>query len=268
MSGTDKSFIGSIPELYDRLMVPLIFEPYARDLAARAVALSPRSVLEVAAGTGAVTRALAAGLPVETKLVATDLNQPMLDQARKQMANAPHVIFRQADAQALPFDDAQFDVVLCQFGAMFFPDRAKAYREAKRVLKPGGTYLFNVWDRIEDNEFADEVTRALASLFPSDPPRFLARTPHGYHDPDAVRADLKAAAFENTSIVPLEAVSTAPSPGEVAMAYCQGTPLRMEIEARGGSLEEATRIAAEALARRFGRGAVSGRIQALVIAAS
>lgn len=267
MSGTDKSFIGSIPELYDRLMVPLIFEPYARDLAARAVALSPRSVLEVAAGTGAVTRALAAGLPVETKLVATDLNQPMLDQARKQMANAPHVIFRQADAQALPFDDAQFDVVLCQFGAMFFPDRAKAYREAKRVLKPGGTYLFNVWDRIEDNEFADEVTRALASLFPSDPPRFLARTPHGYHDPDAVRADLKAAAFENTSIVPLEAVSTAPSPGEVAMAYCQGTPLRMEIEARGGSLEEATRIAAEALARRFGRSAVSGRIQALVVAA-
>lgn len=268
MSGTDKSFIGSIPELYDRLMVPLIFEPYARDLAARAVALSPRSVLEVAAGTGAVTRALAAGLPVETKLVATDLNQPMLDQARKQMANAPHVIFRQADAQALPFDDAQFDVVLCQFGAMFFPDRAKAYREAKRVLKSGGTYLFNVWDRIEDNEFADEVTRALASLFPSDPPRFLARTPHGYHDPDAVRADLKAAAFENTSIVPLEAVSTAPSPDEVAMAYCQGTPLRMEIEARDGSLEEATRNAAEAIARRFGRGAVRGRIQALVVAAS
>lgn len=268
MSVTDKSFIGSIPELYDRLMVPLIFEPYARDLAARVVALAPRSVLEVAAGTGAVTRALAAGLPADTKLVATDLNQPMLDQARKQMANAPHVIFRQANAQALPFDDAQFDVVLCQFGAMFFPDRAKAYREAKRVLKPGGTYLFNVWDRIEDNEFADEVTRALASLFPSDPPRFLARTPHGYHDPDAVRADLKAAAFENTSIVPLEAVSTAPSPGEVAMAYCQGTPLRMEIEARGGSLEEATRIAAEPLARRFGRSAVSGRIQALVVAAS
>ncbi len=268
MSVTDKSFIGSIPELYDRLMVPLIFEPYARDLAARAVALAPRSVREVAAGTGAVTRALAAGLPAGTKLVATDLNQPMLDQARKQMAHTPQVVFRQADAQALPFDDAQFDVVLCQFGTMFFPDRAKAYREAKRVLKPGGTYLFNVWDRIEDNEFADEVTRSLASLFPSDPPRFLARTPHGYHDPDAIRADLQAAAFENISIVSLEAVSTAPSPDEVAMAYCQGTPLRMEIEARDGSLEEATRNAAEAIARRFGLGAVRGRIQALVVAAS
>lgn len=267
MSVTDKSFIGSIPELYDRLMVPLIFEPYARDLAARAVALAPRSVLEVAAGTGAVTRALAAGLPAEAKLVATDLNQPMLDQARKQMANARHVIFRQADAQALPFEDAQFDIVLCQFGAMFFPDRAKAYREAKRVLKPGGTYLFNVWDRIEDNEFADEVTRGLASLFPADPPRFLARTPHGYHDPNTIRADLSAAAFETVSIVPLEAVSAAPSPYEPAMAFCEGTPLRAEIEARGGSLKEATRVAAEALAKRFGRGAVRGRIQALIVMA-
>jgi len=267
MSVTDKSFIGSIPELYDRLMVPLIFEPYAHDLAARTVALAPRSVLEVAAGTGAATRALAARLSADTKLVATDLNQPMLDQARKQMADTLHVIFRQADAQALPFDDAQFDVVLCQFGAMFFPDRAKAYREAKRVLKPGGYYLFNVWGRIEDNEFADEVTRSLASLFPVDPPRFLARTPHGYHDPDRIRTDLQAAAFENISIMPVEAVSAAPSPGEAAMAYCQGTPLRSEIEARGGSLEEATRTATEALARRFGRGAISGRIQALVVAA-
>ena len=267
MSVTDKSFIGSIPELYDRLMVPLIFEPYAHDLAARTVALAPRSVLEVAAGTGAATRALAARLSADTKLVATDLNQPMLDQARKQMADTLHVIFRQADAQALPFDDAQFDVVLCQFGAMFFPDRAKAYREAKRVVTPGGHYLFNVWDRIEDNEFADEVTRSLASLFPVDPPRFLARTPHGYHDPDRIRTDLQAAAFENISIMPVEAVSAVPSPGEAAMAYCQGTPLRSEIEARGGSLEEATRTATEALARRFGRGAISGRIQALVVAA-
>lgn len=267
MSVTDKSFIGSIPELYERLMVPLIFEPYARDLAARAVALAPRSVLEVAAGTGVVTRALIAGLPADTKLVATDLNQPMLDQARKQMADASHVVFRQADAQALPFDDAQFDVVLCQFGTMFFPDRAKAYRETKRVLKPDGTYLFNVWDRIEDNEFADEVTRALAPLFPSDPPRFLPRTPYGYHDPNTIRADLQAAAFENVSIVPLEAVSAAPSPNDAAMAYCQGTPLRMEIEARGGTLEEATRIAAAAIARRFGHGAVSSRIRALVVTA-
>lgn len=267
MSVTDKSFIGSIPELYDRLMVPLIFEPYARDLAARAVALAPRSVLEVAAGTGAVTRALAAGLPAEAKLVATDLNQPMLDQARKQMANARHVIFRQADAQALPFEDAQFDLVLCQFGAMFFPDRAKAYRETKRVLKPGGTYLFNVWDRIEDNAFADEVTRGLASLFPADPPRFLARTPHGYHDPNTIRADLSTAGFETVSIVPVEAVSAAPSPHEAALAYCEGTPLRTEIEARGGSLEEATRVAADALARRFGNGAVSGRIRALIVLA-
>lgn len=267
MSSNDKSFTGSIAEIYDRLMVPLIFEPYAQDLAARTAALKPRSVLEIAAGTGVVTRALATKLPAETSVVATDLNQPMLDHARKRLAGDPRFVWQQADAGALPFEDARFDTVLCQFGAMFFPDKVAAYRHTKRVLKPGGRFLFNVWDRIEENAFAHEVTRALAVLFLNDPPRFMARTPHGYHDPDAIRSDLRAAGFDRISITLLDAISAAPSAHEVAVAYCQGTPLRGEIEARGGLLEDATRHVTDAIAKRFGSGTVSGGIRALVVVA-
>ena len=182
-ASTDTAFVGSVPELYDTRLVPLIFQPYADDLARRAAALRPATVLETAAGTGVVTRALARALPAGTRLIATDLNQPMLDRAAAVGTDQP-VQWRQADAQALPFDDASVDLVVCQFGAMFFPDKPAAYAEARRVLKPGGTLLFNVWDTIEHNELAHEVTAALAALFPADPPRFLARTPHGHGDPD------------------------------------------------------------------------------------
>jgi hypothetical protein len=136
------------------------------------------------------------------------------------------------------------------------------------VMRPGGHFLFNVWSAIEENEFAEEVTRARGRLFPTDPPRFLARTPHGYHNADAIRADLHAAGFNDVTIEPLDALSAAPSPYEPAAAYCQGTPLRAEIEARGGSLEEATRHVATAIGKRFGDGPVSGRIRALVVVAA
>ena len=151
---------------------------------------------------------------------------------------------------------------------MFFPDKVQAYREARRVLKPGGRFLFSVWDRISENEFADVVTEALAALFPSDPPRFLARTPHGYHDPDLIRRDLAAAGFSDIAVEAVVHTSRAASPQDPAVAYCQGTPLRTEIEARGPpGLDAATARAAEALARRFGTGAIEGRIAALVITA-
>ena len=171
MLDTDKLFAGSIPENYDRYMVPLIFEPYAVDLAARAVALSPVAVLEIAAGSGVVTRALAPKLSPEARYVVTDLNQPMVGYAASRQPPDPRITWRQADALALPFEAATFDLVICQFGATFFPDRVAGYREARRVLKPSGHFLFSVWDRIEDNVFADEVTNALAELFPHDPPR-------------------------------------------------------------------------------------------------
>ena len=163
MQGTDRLFAGSIPELYDRYLGPLIFEPYARDLAARLAVLQPAHILETAAGTGVATRALARALPSSVTIVATDLNQPMLDYAASH-TDADNVTRRQADALKLPFGDGAFDAVACQFGAMFFPDKVDAYREAWRVLQPSGRFLFNVWDRIEHNELAQIVTEAVASL--------------------------------------------------------------------------------------------------------
>ena len=268
MSETDKVFAGSIPENYDRYMVPLIFEPFAADLARRAASLSPSAVLEIAAGTGVVTRALAPKLSTSASYVVTDLNQPMLDFAASQQAPDSRIKWRQADAMALPFGNAAFDLVCCQFGAMFFPDRPSGYREAKRVLKPGGHFLFNVWDRLEENVFANDVTNALARMFPNDPPRFMARTPHGYHDTALIRSELEDAGFSRVVIETRAEQSRASSPRLAAVAYCQGTPLRNEIEARGaGELEAATDCAASAIADRHGRGEIAAKIQAHVIMA-
>jgi len=266
MSNVDRVFAGSIPQLYERLLVPLIFQPYAKDLAARVHLLRPSSVLEIAAGTGAVTRRLARELATDARIVATDLNQAMLDQAGAVGTSRP-VEWRQADAMQLPFPGETFDVVVCQFGAMFFPDRAKAFSEARRVLRPGGHCIFNVWDRIEENEFADVVTRALEELFPNDPPRFLARTPHGYHDRSVIDRDLRGGGFgEPAAFTTVTARSRAESARIPAIAYCEGTPLRSEIEQRSSSgLQRATDAAAEALTARFGSGAVDGKIQAHVV---
>jgi SAM-dependent methyltransferase len=263
---TDKVFAGSIPELYDTYLVPLIFAPYAADLADRLASRLPARVLELAAGTGVVTRAMASVLPESVSIVATDLNQPMIDYAASR-GTQHSVEWRQADALQLPFQNETFDAVVCQFGVMFFPDKSRAYSEARRVLRPGGVFIFNVWDRLEENEFADTVTTALESVFPEDPPRFLARTPHGYYDQETIKRDLaNGGCTAPPEIITLAARSRAASFRIPAIAYCQGTPLRSEIEARDASrLGEATDIAADAIAQRFGRGAVDGKIQAHII---
>jgi len=268
MVATDKMFAGSIPEIYDRYLVPLIFQPYAQDLAERVAQTKPGDVLETAAGTGAVTRAMAARLGADVKITATDLNQPMLDRAASMQGGKGQVIWRQADALALPFADASFDVVVCQFGVMFFPDKVKGYVEARRVLRGGGRFLFNAWDAIPDNDFAAAANDTLAELFPNDPPRFMARTPHGYHDAARIRAELEQAGFRQVAIETVTHRSKAASARDVAVAYCQGTPLRNEIEGRDASLlGKATDMTEAAIRQRFGAGAVDGKIQALVISA-
>ena len=266
MPNTDAVFAGSVPELYDTHLVPLIFEPYAVDLVARLSARAPARVLEIAAGTGVVTRRMASVLPGNASIVATDLNQPMVDYASALGTSRP-VEWRLADAMQLPFRDGEFDAVVCQFGVMFFPDKARAFAEARRVLAPGGAFLFNAWDRIEENDFADVVTTAVASLFPEDPPRFLARTPHGYYDRPTIARDLADGGFAAApEITTVAARSRAATPRIPAIGFCQGTPLRGEIEARDASrLAEATDVAAEAIARRFGQGPVDGKIQAHVV---
>jgi len=268
MAKVDTVFSGSIPSLYDRYLGPLIFEPYAEDLAGRLAALNPARVLETAAGTGIVTRALLRALPADTSIVATDLNQPMLDHAAAQVSS-DRVTWQTADALALPFPDQSFDAVVCQFGAMFFPDRPQAYREARRVLKPGGHFIFNVWDAIEYNEFADLVTAAVADMFANDPPGFLARTPHGYHDRDRIVAEVHGAGFAEVTAETVTRRSVAPTCRDPAIGFCQGSPLRNEIEARGADrLDEATEAAAARIAARFGPGPVDAMMQAHVITAS
>jgi SAM-dependent methyltransferase len=263
---TDKLFAGYIPKLYETYMVPMLFEPYAQDIARRLAPRTLANVLEVAAGTGVVTRALASTLPQHVAIVATDLNQPMLDHAAT-LGTARPVEWRQADAMALPFDDESFDAVVCQFGVMFLPDKAKAFAEMRRVLRRGGILVFNTWDRIEKNEFADTITNALETLFPNDPPRFMARVPHGYHDRAAIAHDLVGGGFRaRPEVFTVPKRSRAESPRHAAIAICQGTPVRNEIEARDASrLEEATDVAAAAIARRFGRGAVDGKMQAHIV---
>jgi ubiquinone/menaquinone biosynthesis C-methylase UbiE len=269
MTDTDKVFTGSIPELYDRHLVPLIFQPYADDLARRVALLQPKQVLETAAGTGVLTRALRRSLPEATTIVATDLNQPMLDYAKSRAADMQRVEWRQADALSLPFDGESVDAVACQFGVMFFPDKVKGFAEAGRVLKPGGRFFFNVWDRISENELVLVVMQALAELFPDDPPQFMQRTPHGYHDAGAITQSLGAAGLDVVAFETVTHLSRAPSALAAATGYCQGSPMRMEIEARkGASLDEATNHAAAMLTKRFGDGPVEGRISAHVVVAA
>jgi SAM-dependent methyltransferase len=263
----DQGFLGPLPKVYQSHLVPLIFEPYAADLGNRLAGRPVSRVLEIAAGTGAVTRVLASVLPESVSIVASDLNQAMLDQAVAMGTKRP-VEWRQADAMQLPFEDRAFDAVVCQFGVMFFPDKAKAFAEVRRVLRAGGLLMFNVWDRIEENEFADAVTAALTSLFPADPPRFLARTPHGYHDRPTIERDLAAGGFTTApQFTTIPKRSRAAAPEIPAIAYCQGTPLRNEIEARDAArIGEATDRASDAIARRFGKREVDGKIQAHVVA--
>jgi ubiquinone/menaquinone biosynthesis C-methylase UbiE len=266
---SDKVFSGSIPELYDTYLVPLIFEAYANDLAERAASVEPKTVLETAAGSGVVIRALAPRLTSDASYIVTDLNQPMLDHAASKQGSDNRITWRQADALDLPFDDESFDAVVCQFGVMFFPDRVAGYSEARRVLKSGGSFLFNVWDHIEANEFADVVTKVASCAFPEDPPLFLARTPHGYNDVELIERELSDAGFSEIEITTIEETSNAPSPRHPAVAYCQGTPLRNEIEARNPNLlDEITDRATEAIAERYGNNRVSGKIQGHVIVAS
>lgn len=265
-SSVDIAFTGSVAQSYERYMVPLIFEPYAVDIATRVAAAGPASVLELAAGTGVVTRNLAVMLDRSASIVATDLNPAMIEEAAR-IGTARPVTWRQADAMQLPFENGTFDAVVCQFGVMFFPDRPHAYAEVRRVLRPGGLFAFNAWGPVEKNEFADAVTDAVATVFPADPPRFMVRTPHGYHDAEVIARDLAAGGFTSTPQIENVAFTSRAATARIAAtAFCEGTPLRGEILARDPDGLERAKVAVEAeLAGRFGDGPVEGRIEALVV---
>src|SRR5437016_5070372 len=188
-------FSGSIPAAYDRYLGPILFQSYAEDLMNRLGAGENSSVLELACGTGILTRVLRDRLPATARLVATDLNEPMIANAASKFAQNERIEWKQADASSLPFDDQSFDAIVCQFGVMFFPDKALSAREAHRVLKPGGVFLFNVWDSMEHNDLGRIAHETISSFFEKDPPTFY-EVPFSYYDQNEIKRVLEAAGFK------------------------------------------------------------------------
>jgi ubiquinone/menaquinone biosynthesis C-methylase UbiE len=267
MTGTDAVFASSTPSTYHRYLGPTLFKPYGTDLARRVKGFSPQKVLETAAGTGIATTELIRILPSTVELVATDVNQGMVDLGSS-LVSAPNLTWQKADALALPFEDTAFDTVACQFGVMFFPDRTAGYREAWRVLASNGRFIFSVWDRLEANEFALLIHNTVAACFPTDPPSFLARTPYGHHDTQAILNELGEAGFHRTDVETVPLRGAALSYRDPAVGLCQGSPLKKEIESRGSlDIAEVTDRAAEALADRYGRGPIEVDLRAHVVTA-
>lgn len=264
--GTERLWVDSMPTAYDRYLAEPLFLPFALDLAVRAAARGPGRIVELAAGTGVLTKALRDAVP-GAHITATDLNQAMVDLGRQRV---PEAEWRQADAQHLPFEDNAFDLLACQFGVMFFPDRPAALAEARRVLEPGGTLLLNTWGPLEAHDFDAPVVSALHEAFPDDPPTFLETTPHGYHDIAAIRRDLAAAGFDpdddSTSIDEVVLEGRTGSPQDIAVGFCTGTPVAPEVNARG-DVARATAAIAQAVERRLGPGPITGRMAAYVIEA-
>jgi SAM-dependent methyltransferase len=256
-------WVDSMPDAYERWLAPTVFRPFAVDLARRVASLAPDRVLELAAGTGVLTRELVTSL-ASAEVTATDLNVAMVELGRQR---APGATWRSADAMDLPFDAGAFDVIACQFGVMFFPSKPAAFAEARRVLTPDGTYLLNTWGTLETHDFQAALVAGLERAFPEDPPTFMVSVPHGYADPDAVVADLHAAGLECVAVDSVTLEGHAASAAEVAAGYCTGTPLRAEIEARG-DLPTATAVIAKEMEALLGTGAVTGTMTAHVIAAT
>jgi SAM-dependent methyltransferase len=263
MTDGHAAFIGSVPANYDRYLGPLLFHPYADDLAARLPVTDGMRVLEVACGTGIVSERLARRLAGRGTLVATDLNAAMIEEARARRSGSP-IEWRPADGTALPFPDASFDAVVCQFGLMFFPDKAAGVREAWRVLRPGGRYLFNVWDTLERNPAIGLTHETVASFFPADPPRFYA-VPTGLADAGLVRPLLDAAGFVDVACTPVETRGESPSAADAALGLIDGNPIAAAIvERRADALGEVRAALAARLAERLGDRPLRSPLRAFV----
>jgi ubiquinone/menaquinone biosynthesis C-methylase UbiE len=268
----EAAFAGSIPANYDRYLGPMLFEGYARDLATRVRAASAggSAVLEVAAGTGIVTEQLDASLPKAIALTVTDLNAPMLDVAQRRPALAAStrtIQWRTADALDLPFNDTSFDCVVCQFGVMFFPEKPRAARETFRVLRPGASWVFNVWGSLDENPGSRVAHETLQEFFPNDPPGFF-HVPFGFHDRPMLRELVLGAGFEEPEIVDVDLIGTSPSAFDAAMGFLQGTPVATAIEERGMTdARPLVDAAAKKLAAQFGDKPFRSPMRARVVVA-
>jgi SAM-dependent methyltransferase len=258
----DISWVGSMPEIYDRCLRPALFEPYAAHLADVIAAISPARVLELAAGSGILTAELVRALP-RAHITATDLNEAMVNWGT---SHVPEARWQQADAQQLTFADGDFDLVACQFGVMFFPDKPAAYSEAARVLAPGGALVYASWDAVDTCDVDAAVVESMHAMFPENPPTFLERVPHGYHEPDLLRADAEAGGFADVGVEQVVLTGRAESARVIAEGFTFGSPLRFELAQRG-DLDELVVVLADELETRLGHGSVTGQLSALVITA-
>ncbi len=256
-------FTESVPENYDRYMGPMLFEPYAEDLVARLNVRDRMRVLEVACGTGIVTRHLRDALPLSTRLVATDLSEPMLAFARRKFEGDSSIEWQQADALALPFDDGSFDAIVCQFGLMFVPDKPAALREMHRVLAPGGQLLFNTWAELKQNDFCQIAQTTEMTFFETDPPKFYD-IPFSLYDARELQGWMEEAGFKDASVSRLELSSASPSADDAAKGLVQGTPLAIALKERNADTAAITDAVANALRARFGDHRVRGRMCALI----
>ena len=259
---SDASWIESMPATYDRCLGPALFAPFAEHLAVRAAALRPRRVLELAAGTGIATAALVQHLP-DAQVLATDLNPAMVAWGQDRV---PGASWQQADAQDLALPTGSVDLVVCQFGVMFFPDRPRAFAEMARVLAPGGTVLFATWDELPLTDFPAALVESLGRVLPDDPPTFVARVPHGYFDVDRIAADVTAGGLDLVEVDRVTLRGRAPSAAALAEGFCFGTPLRFALEQRGELADLATDVAA-GMTSILGTGPVDGDLAAIVVTA-
>ena len=267
MVSVDVRFSGSVPANYERFLVPLLFRPYAEELVRRASAMQPRRILETACGTGVVTALLARQFP-DAEIVATDLNQPMLDIAATRVSS-PNVTVRQADALELPFDDDSFDLVVCQFGIMFYPDKVRGNAEAARVLRDGGHYLLGIWDRIERNTLSHLANQAMRQLFPDNPPQFMTRGPFSYYEPEWIERDLEEAGFATIDIETVEAVSRSGSGEDAARGLVYGSPMGIELEDYGpGALDRVFGILSQSARQHEGTDGFAAPMVAHIVNAS
>ncbi|MBS1902236.1 MAG: class I SAM-dependent methyltransferase [Bacteroidetes bacterium] len=265
-STINTSFSGGIPDTYDRYLGPIFFDCYADDLVERLRPLAPKSILELACGTGRVTRQLHAAFGGTASITATDLSPDMLRTAQRLTA-ADGIQWEAVDAVSLPYADNSFDAVVCQFGIMFVPDKPKAYREAMRVLKPGGTMIVNTWDAIEYNPIIDIADKRLTKFFGPDGPKFYS-IPFGYYDESVIRDHLMQAGIGDAKIETVSLEGNSPSAADAAKGLTQGTPVVMELQSHGAdALEVISKQLAEDIVAAFGPGAFTDPLRAKVITA-
>ena len=268
MSASISSFAGSVPANYDRYLGPVIFEPYAIDIAGRVAPGQAARVLELACGTGRVTNHLLKKIAPDAKLVATDLNADMISVARQIVTN-PRVEWLVADAQDLPFGDASFDLIVCQFGVMFFPDKRKAFAEASRVLVPGGMFLFNVWDDIAANPRSEILNQVMSEVMGADAPDFLSKGPYSYFNEDSIRADLEAGGFGNISFEVVQKTAYYSSVDDIIMGFFEGSPLSAYLTQQAPELRTILREKVrDAIVRNFGEKQILTPMQAIVCTAA